>query len=310
MALITAICLNPCIDKTVTVDGLRIGEHNRVIDNQVNIAGKGVNVAVVLNRLKEEVRLIGFNYTDNGEMLDKLVLQEGFEAKFVKVNGEIRTNFKLHDISSGTVTELNETGGYVSADKIEELLELFDACQSDTGLFIMSGSLPLGCDSGLYRELIERTNHRCVVDCAGDNLVCAIEGAPFMIKPNRYELESYAGKKLSTKEECLSVALDIISKGVKVVLVSLGGDGAIITDGTRAYYAPALNVRVSSTVGAGDSMVAGFCFAMQNGMEFKECFAFSVAAASACVLNTGTNLPDKESVMQMLARINITEMEI
>ncbi|MBR3751146.1 MAG: 1-phosphofructokinase family hexose kinase [Clostridia bacterium] len=308
--MITVICLNPCIDKTVTVDGVRIGEHNRVIDNQVNIAGKGVNVAVVLSRLNEELRLIGFNYTDNGQILDKLALDEGFKAEFVRVNGEIRTNVKLYDIANNTVTELNETGGYVSADKQEELFRLYDSCQNDTQLFIMSGSLPLGCDSDTYMRLIKRTNHRCVVDCAGDNLACAIEGAPFMIKPNRAELESYMGRRLPTKEDCLSAALEIISKGVKVVLVSMGGDGAVITDGTRAYYASPLSVRVSSTVGAGDSMVAGFCFGMQNGMEFKECFAFSVAAASACVTNTATNLPEKESIMQMLPRIQITEMEI
>lgn len=308
--MITAICLNPCIDKTVTVDGLRIGEHNRVIDNQVNIAGKGVNVAVVLNRLNEDVRLIGFNYTDNGELLDKLAREEGFEAKFVRVNGEIRTNLKLHDIETDSITELNETGGYVNGDKLDEFFSLFNSCQNDTQLFIMSGSLPIGCDAELYRTLIEKTNHRCVVDCAGDNLACAIMGEPFMVKPNKSELEGYVGKKLLTKEDCLTAALDIIAKGVKVVMVSMGGEGAIVTDGIRAYYAPPLNVRVCSTVGAGDSMVAGFCFAMQNGMEFKDCFAFSVAAASACVTNSGTDLPDKESVMQLLPRIQITEMEI
>ena len=308
--MITAVCLNPCIDKTITVDGVALGEHNRIIDTQTDIAGKGVNVAVLLKRLDMPVRLIGFNFKDNAELLENLLSQEEIAGEFVTVNGELRTNIKLLDISANTVTELNETGSYVSREKIDELLKLLDEYCVDSDLLILSGSMPVGCDDTLYKEIIQRAGCRCVLDCAGESLARALEAAPFMIKPNKAELEQYVGKSLDTPEACLAEALKLVQKGIHVVCVSMGGDGAIITNGMQAYYAPPVKVRVNSTVGAGDSMVAGICKGIEEGENLRECLAMGVAAATACVLNNGTSLPDAEMYSSMLARVQIEQMTV
>ena len=308
--MITAICLNPCIDKTVTVDGVRLGEHNRVIDNQVHPAGKGVNVAVVLKRLREDVRLLGFNYTDNGNVLQQYLDDEQVECRFVWVNGEVRTNIKLHDISNDSITELNETGGFVNQDKLRELFDELNACAADTDMYVISGSLPLGCDEDIYKTIVKNAPHRCIVDCAGEYFAMAVEAAPFMVKPNRYELEGYIGRRLEGINDCVDAARMLIEKGIKVVCVSLGDEGAVITDGTVAYYAPAVNVRVNSSVGAGDSLVAGFCKGMLEGRDLEGCFKMGIAAATACVMSSGTGLLDEDSFNLMLARVQIKEIEL
>ncbi len=310
MCLITAVCLNPCIDKTITVDGVKLGEHNRIIDTQSDVAGKGVNVAVMLKRLGASVRLVGFNFNDNAQLLEDFADKQEIPRDFVNVNGELRTNIKLLDISCNSITELNQTGSYVSREKIERLLAMLEEYCADSEFIVLSGSMPLGCDDTLYKDIISSVDCRCVLDCAGASFTHAVEAAPFLVKPNKSELEQYAGRKLETPEECLEQALVLIDKGIHVVCVSMGGQGAIITNGMQAYYAPSIKVRVNSTVGAGDSMVAGICKGLEDGQDLKQCLAMGVAAASACVMSSGTGIPDAETYASMLARVQIQPMTV
>ena len=308
--MITAVCLKPCIDKTITVDGVKLGQYNKIVDTRSDVSGKGVNVAVVLNRLGVSSRLIGFNFRENGKLLTDMLEKEQVEHSFVYSGGAIRTNIKLIDISDNTMTELNESGGLITDEKKQEFLELFRANSTGNELITLSGSLPVGCEDTFYRDLIASAPCRCVLDCSGESFARGLEAKPYMVKPNKYELELYAGRPLDTKEECLRVALDIINRGVAIVCVSLGGDGALITNGAESYYAPPVKVRVRSTVGAGDSMVAGICKGLCEGKYLSECFAFGVAAGTACVLSEGTSLLSQADYTAMLPRVEIEELRI
>ncbi|MDD6204707.1 MAG: 1-phosphofructokinase family hexose kinase [Firmicutes bacterium] len=308
--MITAVCLKPCIDKTITVDGVKLGQYNKIVDTRSDVSGKGVNVAVVLNRLGVRSRLIGYNFRENGKLLTDMLEKEQVEHSFVYSGGAIRTNIKLIDISDNTMTELNESGGLITDEKKQEFLELFRANSTGNELITLSGSLPVGCEDTFYRDLIASAPCRCVLDCSGESFARGLEAKPYMVKPNKYELELYAGRPLETKEECLRVALDIIDRGVAIVCVSLGGEGALITNGAESYYAPPVKVRVRSTVGAGDSVVAGICKGLCEGKYLRECFAFGVAAGTACVLSEGTSLLSQADYTAMLPRVEIEELRI
>lgn len=308
--MITTVCLKPCIDKTITVDGVKLGQYNKIVDTRTDISGKGVNVAVVLNRLGVETRCVGINYNENGKMLTDWLEKEDVDYSFVYAGGLIRTNIKVIDISNGSMTEYNESGSLITEDKRQEFLDLYKTFCSGNELVCLSGSLPVGCEDTFYRDLIAMAPCRCVLDCSGESFLRGLEAKPYMVKPNDYELSLYAGKTLTTKEECLRVALDIVDSGVAVVCVSLGGNGAIITNGAESYYAPPVRVRVQSTVGAGDSMVAGICKGIVQGEYLRDSFAFGVAAATACVLTEGTEPLKPAEYTNMLARVEIEELRV
>lgn len=308
--MILAVCLNPCIDKTITVNGVRLGEYNRIEQTSSDMSGKGVNVAVVLKRLGANTELLGFNFRDNARLLEELLKRENIKNRLIMCEGAVRTNIKLIDLSNGELTELNERGSRVEDDRLSEMLACFENKSADAAFAVMSGSIPAGCRVSAYAEMIEKAKCCCVLDCAGEAFAAGVEARPYMIKPNRRELEGYLATRLDTVEQCLDGALEMIKRGVGLVCVSMGGDGALLTDGKRAYFAPPLKVKVRSSVGAGDSMTAGICMALESGLSLKEAFACGTAAATACLLSTGTGLLTCGDYNEILKKVTVKEIRI
>ena len=306
--MITALCLNPCIDRTVEIAEFAYGGMNRILSSREDGSGKGVNVAIVTAKLGMRSQCVGFMYESNGHVITQRLEREGALGRFVHLPGAVRTNLKILDRSRGVITEVNESGAQVSVEQIEELTRLTLEYARASDYLVLTGSAPPGCPPGIYRDLIAAlggSGCRCVLDAEGEKLTLGITGAPYMVKPNQYELELAVGRKLNSVTEIRDAALRFIEKGVALVVVSMGGEGALITDGEQSLYAPGMKIPVRSTVGAGDSMVSGILHGLTEGCELAETFRRGVACASASVMTEGTQLVDAAQYRALLSGVEM-----
>ncbi len=305
--MILTICPNPSIDCTIELDSLNVGMLNRIDSKVETYSGKALNVAVGIARLEEKSLATGFMFDNHGKMFEHVLDKEGVEHRFVYSKGNARTNYKIIDKRS-MLTEINDKGETVSRDKQLELIERVRNLSQDCDIAVMSGSLPKGVSPDFYGEVLSVIPDRVkvIVDAEKDNVLSAIKSREiFMVKPNLRELESFSnmkvGSDLSLMVEACKKYIDL---GAKNVLLSLGADGAVLTDGTDSYFCKSASVAVNSTVGAGDCMVAASCVALEKGVPMHELLRLSVAAGTAAVTTSGTNLFYKDKFNEIYAKIH------
>lgn len=282
--MITSVSLNPSIDRTIVLDRLTVGGLNRVRSQTDVAAGKGVNVALAAAALGEESECIGFMYREGAALYAQRLEQGGVRSDFVWCEGAVRVNIKVFDREKGEITEINSSGMPVSEAQLEAMEALVRDHARHSDYMILSGSMPPACPADFYRTLAQAAageNCRVLLDADGERLRAGMEARPFLIKPNRYELELLTGRTLDTRDRLLEAALECVHAGVGVAAVSMGGDGALITDGKSAFCTPGLKVEVKSTVAAGDSMIAGLAAGFRRGYALEDAFRLGVAAATA-----------------------------
>ena len=292
--MITSVSLNPSIDRTLTVEDFTPGGLNRVLCKSDVAAGKGINVALTVSGIGLDSECVGFMYRDSAPLFEKRLMMSSTAYDFIWCDGSARTNIKVFDRAAGVVTELNESGTVIDESHLSGMVDLIVRHGENSDFLVLSGSLPPGCPPDYYRTLINAVDGlgcRCVLDADGERLKYGLEAHPFMIKPNRAELEMMTGEKLTSIEDVRDAALRYIDGGVEVVAVSLGADGALITDGSQTLYAPHMNIEVQSTVGAGDAMVAGLAAGFMGDNELEDTFRMGVACASArCATESHKNI--------------------
>ncbi len=298
--MIYTVTLNPAVDYTLQVKGLTIGGLNRSTDTALSFGGKGVNVSRVLTALGVQNRALGFVAGEVGEMLESGLCRLGVDTDFVHlVTGNTRINVK---ITAENETELNAVGPTVDAAAFARLATQVSTL-ADGDTLCLCGSLPPGCDADTYARLllcVKDQNIRTVVDTTGEALLRALPCRPYLIKPNRDELSALAGRELLDDESVIAAARGLQKKGARNVLVSLGGDGALLlTEDGAVYRRAAYRGEVRGTVGAGDSMVAGYLAALEQGAEANEALRFAVAAGCATAFSDG--LATREAVEILLA---------
>ena len=306
--MITTVCLNPCIDRSISIAEFNYGGMNRVKSVRNDAGGKGVNVAVTAARLGFETECLTFLHKNGGKEIENRLIANGVSSDGVWLEGRLRTNIKLLDQSKGIITEINESGAPVGESDLQKMTDLISAHAQDSDFLVLSGSLPPGCPADYYRTLIEAAegmNCRCVLDADGTRLLEGLKARPYLIKPNQPELEALIGRKLSSIGEIRDAALEFIEQGVSIVAVSMGSEGALITDGNETLYAPRLDVEVKSTVGAGDAMIAGFTAGCLAELPLEETFIKGVACATASVMTEGTQLIDKAVYKSLLSKIEV-----
>jgi len=309
--MITTISLNPSIDRTVTVEKFTPGGLNRVLSSHSVAAGKGVNVALAASALGMDAECIGFMYREGSKMFEKRLMMNSAAYNFVWCEGSVRTNVKVFDQSTHTITEINESGVPVGEEELQRMIELVARHADNSDYLVLSGSMPPGCPKDFYRTLIqsvEGLDCRCVLDADGEALRYGLEAKPFMIKPNRYELEKMYGRELGSLREIRDAAMKYIDMGISIVAISLGGDGALITDGDETLYAPVLNIDVRSTVGAGDSMVAGLVAGCMGDNSLEDTFRMGVACATARCVTEGHKVIDKTIYKALLDMVQIERL--
>jgi 1-phosphofructokinase len=282
--MITAVSLNPAMDKLVKVSAFTYGGMNRVIEKKTQASGKGVNVAVAARQLGAKVTCAGFNFESGARDVDERLRDEGIEGRFILCPGALRVNTKILDLSAGRVTEINEPGEKVERDSVDRLFSLVGELSEKSTVMAFCGSVPAGCGTDLYARLIKSVRGcRTILDAEGELFLRGIEAAPDLVKPNLYELEIAAKRKLATRGEIINACSLFFDRGIKAAAVSMGGDGAMLVTPDSAWYAPALRVPIRSTVGAGDAMVAGLAAAMEKQLTYPDMLRWGVAAATACV---------------------------
>ncbi len=311
---IVTMTLNPCIDRTLTIEGFVYGGLNRVISTRTDVCGKGVNVSRALKNLGIESICLGINYSENGRMLTNALDDAGIAHDFVFAPGEIRTNIKVFEQSTRTMTEINSKGDPVTADIQHALMQKLQD-YAHASVFILSGSIPPGLPVDIYAQmirLIRDTNPEAtiILDADGEALRLGVAEKPDIIKPNSLELSHLCGEtEAEQKPDILSIidqCKHVINSGVKIICVSMGAEGALITDGHRHFFSPVLDIEVKGIQGAGDSMVAGIAAGITS--DVAELLRFAQAAAAASLVREGTLLCTRECFDDMLSRTSIQEV--
>lgn len=276
------VTLNPALDYISQVDDFGIGKINRTKTEKILPGGKGLNVSMVLKNLGIDSVAIGFIAGFTGDELRKQMEQKGVKTEFIKVqNGITRINVK---ISSNQETALNGIGPDIDEKDIEELLQKINEITSDD-LVILSGNIPKSIPKNIYPiicDILEKNNVTFVVDATRELLIDVLKYKPFLIKPNKEELEETFKVKITTKDELVTYAKKLQDMGAQNVLISLGGDGAILLNKEgKVYYSKAPKGKVINTVGAGDSMVAGFLAGYKKTKDYEQAFKMGIATGSA-----------------------------
>lgn len=310
--MIITVTMNPAIDKTVEVQKLNPGNLNRIKKVEFDAGGKGINVSKTIGELGGESIAVGFLGGNAGAIIEKVLKEKNIKTDFIWVEGETRTNTKVLE-ENGMVTELNEPGPTVSNKQIEELLHKLDGYAGEDRLFVLSGSIPNGVDKNIYQRIIHLVHQKkakVLLDADGELFRQSLEAIPDMIKPNRAELEEYAGIDYrATEENLLKIARELLEKGMETVAVSMGKKGAMFLKEDYQVMCPGLSVKAHSTVGAGDAMVAAMAYAWDKGLSNEETVRTCIAASAGAVTTVGTKPPSKELVEHLKTEVIIKELE-
>ncbi len=296
--MIYTLTCNPALDYLMQVDTLRLGETNRSDKDLFRFGGKGINVSAVLSRLGIETTALGFVAGFTGEALSRAVCVYGIPADFIRLSkGHTRVNVKLKGEQE---TEINAAGPAIPADALTTLYGKLSALSMGDTL-VLAGSVPPSLPQDLYGQimaLLSGRGIRFVVDATGEQLLCTLPYRPFLIKPNRRELEGLVGRSLSDDASLVNAARQLQDAGAENVLISLGGEGAVLVEaGGRVRRAPAIPVEVTDTVGAGDSMVAGFLAGYSQGAEYALRLGNAAGAATAA----SSHLATREQIMELMS---------
>ena len=284
--MIYTLTLNPALDYVMRLPTIREGETNRAVSTDLQFGGKGINVSRVLAELGVESTALGFVAGFTGDALTAYLTERGIRTDFIRLpEGLTRINVKLKTPEGlRSETEINASGPDILPKDINALLDKLDTLTLGDTL-VMAGSVPKALPRDVYRRfmtVLKDRRIRFVVDAEGAALTVTLPYRPFLIKPNRAELEGIAGRPLTTDGDLTVAAAELQRLGARNVLVSLGGDGALLLDEHGEFHrAAALPIVPVNTVGAGDSAVAGFLAGADRGYEYALKLAMACGAATA-----------------------------
>lgn len=282
--MIYTITFNPALDYIIKTQNFKIGEINRSEKEHILAGGKGINVSIVLKRLGIETTTLGFIAGFVGEEIERKLKKYGIKTDFIKIeNDNSRINVKISEPQKETA--INSKGPFIDKSYIEILYKKIEMIKNGD-ILVLSGSVPKGIESNIYQNIckkLEKKNVKIIVDATGDLLLKTLEYKPFLIKPNKDELGEVFNVKISSQEQAIKYAKQLQLKGAKNVLVSLGDMGAILLDENGySYKMKALNTESAiNTVGAGDSMVAGFIAGYKLFNNHEKALKMGIAAATA-----------------------------
>lgn len=300
--MIYTITFNPALDYIVKMDEFNLGHVNRSNNEFVYAGGKGINVSIVLNNLEVKSKALGFIAGFTGDEIERRVREFGCYTDFIKLKeGMSRINVK---IKADVESEINGGGPDISSEALEELYAKLDTLTTGD-ILVLAGSIPKTMPTDIYERIMERLqekNVKFIVDTTGESLFKVLKYNPFLIKPNHHELGELFGVKLNNKEEVIEYAKKLRDMGAQNVIISMAGDGAVLIDSNGGVTTS--NVPkgiVKNSVGAGDSMVAGFIAGYLNSGKIEDGFKLGVATGSASAFSEG--LATKDYVYELLEQV-------
>lgn len=302
--MIYTVTLNPSIDYVIKLDNLKNGEVNRTKEEYVYPGGKGINVSLILKELGYKSRALGFVSGFTGLYIKDTLKNKGLEEDFINLeNGFTRINVK---VKSNEETEINGQGPNIDDESLNKLYEKLDSLK-ENDILVLAGSIPKNLDSSLYENIMKRLenkNVKIVVDATKDLLMNVLKHKPFLIKPNNHELEELFNVKLNGIDDIITYAKKLKEMGAKNVLVSMGKDGALlINEDGEVFTSNVAKGEVKNSVGAGDSMVAGFIAGYLNSNNYEE--ALNLGAASGGATAFSNDLATKEDIYKLIDEIKI-----
>ena len=300
--MIYTVTFNPAIDYVVELVSFNIGEVNRTTREYMNLGGKGVNVSRVLTNLEIPNTALGFVAGFTGEALKTGLGEMGVKTDFIRLKeGNTRINVNIKGISE---TDINARGPEISDEAIEELFEKLNILK-EGDILVLAGSIPASLPSDMYERIMSKLygkGIKFVVDATKDLLLKSLKYEPFLIKPNNHELGEIFGIQLKNDDEIIYYARELKKKGAKNVLVSMAGDGAVLVDENNiAHKIGTPKGKVVNSVGAGDSMVAGFLAGYLEKGDYQYALRMGTASGSASAFSEG--LATKQEVMDLLTKI-------
>ena len=306
---VTTLTLNPCLDVSYEFPTLIPDQKVRADHTRFDPGGNGINVGRALKRLSVRATSFAILAGEIGLLVQRLVVNELDDFEAVRIPGETRINCTILEKEPRAQYELDGTGPEVPPEALEEIKQRFVRASAG-GFGVLTGSLPAGVPTKVYSDLVQMLHQagaKPVVDTKGEMLEKALEQHPFLIKPNRYELETFCGHRLLSLDDVLREARKVQEKST-YVCVSLGEDGAMLVGPEGAYHATAPRVEVRSTVGAGDSLVGGLVAGFVRGLPMEEILKLAVSCGSGTASKPGTELFDPAEIGRLTGKVSVKKL--
>ncbi len=306
---IYTLCLNPSLDKSVIIKKILFDDINRIARFQEDPGGKGINVSRVISFLGGATLSLGFSGGATGKRIEELLSKKKVRFSFTKIKKETRLILNVFEERTKKTIRLNEQGPKVKKEDIKKLLSfIFSLPYQKNDYFVCSGSPTKGISSDIYQKIIKKLNKigvRTVLDSDNKPLELGIKSAPFLIKPNLWELSRLFKKNVQTVPEIILASKTLLKKGIKIAITSLGEKGAILVSKEWVFSATPPQIKVKSTIGSGDALLAGFLFSLTKGKNLKEALKFGVALGTATALQPGTAICQKRDISEILKKVKI-----
>ncbi len=306
--MINTITLNPSIDKFIRVDRLVKDDTLRGSDLHQDPGGKGINVSRALKELRGETHAFGFIGGCTGYMLNSYMVDRDIPFDFMEVEGETRINVILSDDSDNSQTRVSMPGPQVGLKDFVALIDKLIGTKTKPSFWTMGGSIAQGLPQDAYRTLIQIFQAQgvpCALDADGLALALGVEAKPYLIKPNEFEIQRLLDRRMASVADFMEGAQELVSRGIKVVALTLGKKGMIVASEKECFHVPSPEVKTKSKVGAGDSSLAGILFGLAQRKSLQEAARLGVAAGTAAVLTEGTQLFRKIDLESILSRIKV-----
>ena len=311
MSSIYTVTLNPALDKTVRIPNFAVDQVNRITWIRQDAGGKGINVSKVIAKLGGESTAIAVLAGQTGQWIANALVENNIKVQAIAVPGETRTNLKVVDAEGGTNTDINEPGPEVTDSVLEQALVDVISKTSAGDIVVLSGSLPRGASIDTYghwTSTLRNAGLKVYLDADGAALSAGLEQKPYFTKPNDHELSAMLNRELTNVDEIAAAASEIVAGGIDTVCVSMGGNGAVYATADEVWYASPVKVKVGSTVGAGDSVVAAFAFADARGLSTEDTLRLAMATGAANVMESGTQAAERSVVDSLIEKVQLTRL--
>ncbi|CAH1205309.1 Putative ATP-dependent 6-phosphofructokinase isozyme 2 [Paenibacillus auburnensis] len=305
--MIVTLTVNPSVDASTSIEKVVPDHKLRCREASYKPGGGGINVSRAIRRLGGESLALYASGGLHGQLLHHMLEQEGVRHQEIRISGQTRENLIVVEESTGQQFRFDMPGPHFIEGDWLQCLEQLKALTEKPTYVVASGSLPPGCPADFYGRVVETAkqwNARVIVDTSGEALQYAADAGVYLLKPNARELEELVGHGIAGDEELKAAALELIEQGrTEVVVVSLGGQGALLITREGCEHLNAPEVQVLSVVGAGDSLVAGTVYSLERGRPLREAVQFGIASGSAAVMNPERELCKREDTERLFAEM-------
>jgi 1-phosphofructokinase family hexose kinase len=302
--MIITLTLNATLDKIAMVENFKIGDKAKQIKELTRVAaGKGISVARTVKELGKEVLALGLLGGPSGEWIERKLKKEGISTEFIKIKRETRTNLTILDPIRKTETHLREPGPEVRPGELGKLKKRVASLVKKGDLIIISGSIPPNAPREIYKDLIRIVREKggkIILDSEGEPFSLGIKERPNIVKCNRRELESVFGQRLKNKEELIEKGKYLLKRGIKIVVITLGKEGALALHRSGAWQAKPPKIPAVDSIGSGDSLLGGFAVALEEKREIDDALRWGVACGAANALIPQPGICQREDAERIM----------